>query len=119
MLQVRRPEGVRRNALRAQRPKSPHFEESAQALNKDFCGLSVAVRLRSDRFQVSCGLRDHFATTVAHLSPSCALSVVIVYLILFVPLYIIVMPYLRHCANFVPKICKFVGSSSIYDTREV
>ena len=29
--QVRRPEGVRRNALRAQRPKSPHFEESAQA----------------------------------------------------------------------------------------
>ena len=31
VLQVRRPEGVRRNALRAQRPKSPHFEESAQA----------------------------------------------------------------------------------------
>ena len=25
------PEGVRRNALRAQRPKSPHSEESAQA----------------------------------------------------------------------------------------
>ena len=24
VLQVRRPEGVRRNALRAQRPKSPH-----------------------------------------------------------------------------------------------
>ena len=31
VLQVRQPEGVRRNALRAQRPKSPHFEESAQA----------------------------------------------------------------------------------------
>ena len=31
VLQVRRPEGVRRNALRAQRPKSSHFEESAQA----------------------------------------------------------------------------------------
>ena len=29
--QAKRPEGVRRNALRAQRPKSPHFEESAQA----------------------------------------------------------------------------------------
>ena len=33
-LRIRRPEGVRRNALRAQRPKSPHFEESAQAQNK-------------------------------------------------------------------------------------
>ena len=30
-LQVSGPEGVRRNALRAQRPKSPHFEELAQA----------------------------------------------------------------------------------------
>ena len=30
-LLVSGPEGVRRNALRAQRPKSPHFEESAQA----------------------------------------------------------------------------------------
>ena len=30
-LPVSGPEGVRRNALRAQRPKSPHFEESAQA----------------------------------------------------------------------------------------
>ena len=30
-LRIRRPEGVRRNALRVQRPKSPHFEESAQA----------------------------------------------------------------------------------------
>ena len=30
-LQISGPEGVRRNALRAQRPKSPHFEESAQA----------------------------------------------------------------------------------------
>ncbi len=59
--------------------------------------------------QVDYGLGDHFAITVAHLSPKCALSVVIVYLILFVPLYIIVMPYLRHCANFVPKICEFVG----------
>ena len=48
VLQVRRPEGVRRNALRAQRPKSPHFEESAQAQNKTrrsvgdlwaFCGF--------------------------------------------------------------------------------
>ena len=26
--------------------------------------------------QVDCGLGDHFATTVAHLSPKCALSVV-------------------------------------------
>ena len=58
-----------------------------------------------DCSQVPAGL----ATTVAHLSPSCALPVAIVYLILFVPLYIIVMPYLRHCANFVPKICEFVG----------
>ena len=57
--------------------------------------------------QVDYWLGDHFATTVAHLSPSCALSVVIVYLILFVPLYIIVMPYLRHCANFAPKIGEF------------
>ena len=31
VLQVRRPEGVRRNVLRVQRPKSPHFEESVQA----------------------------------------------------------------------------------------
>ena len=29
--QATRPEGVRRNALRAQRPKSLHSEESAQA----------------------------------------------------------------------------------------
>ena len=38
----------------------------------DICGLSVAVL---GHFQVACGLGDHFATTVAHLSPKCALSV--------------------------------------------
>ena len=46
-----------------------------------------------DRSQVACGLRDHFATTVSYLWASCALSVAIVYLV-FIPLYIIVMPYL-------------------------
>ena len=45
--------------------------------NKDIYGLSVAFRLRSDRFQVARGLRDHFATTVAYLWASCALSVAI------------------------------------------
>ena len=27
----------------------------------------------------------------------------------FVPLYYIVLPYLRHFGSFVPKICEFVG----------
>ena len=52
--------------------------------------------------QVDCGLGDHFATTVAHLPLSCALSVAIVYLV-FIPLYIIVLPYLRHLGDLVPK----------------
>ena len=52
--------------------------------------------------QVGYRLRDHFASTVAHLSPSCALSVAIVCQ-MFMPLYIIVMPYLRHFGSFVPK----------------
>ena len=59
-------------------------------------------------FQVDCGLRDHFAITVAYLWDSCALSVAIVYLI-FIPLYIIVMPYLRHFGVFMPKIGEFGG----------
>ena len=64
---------------------------------------SVEFRWLLDCSQVACGLGDHFATIVAHLSPSCALPVAIVYLILFVPLYIIVMPYLRHYGAFLPS----------------
>ena len=52
--------------------------------------------------QVDCGLGDHFATTVAHLPLSCALSVAIVCQ-MFMPPYIIIMPYLRHYSRFVPK----------------
>ena len=52
--------------------------------------------------QVTRGLRDHFAITVAYLWASCALSVEIVCQ-MFMPLYIIVMPYLRHFGSFVPK----------------
>ena len=37
-----------------------------------FLWASVAVLGRA---QVDCGLHDHFATTVAHLLPKCALSV--------------------------------------------
>ena len=55
-----------------------------------------------DCSQVACGLRDHFATTVSYLWASCALSVAIVCQ-MFMPLYIIVMPYLRHFGSFVPK----------------
>ena len=41
----------------------------------DIYGLSVAVLGRSfNHSQVDCGLRDHFATTVAHLWAKCALS---------------------------------------------
>ena len=39
----------------------------------------------------------------AHLWASCALSVAIVCQ-MFMPLYIIVMPYLRHFGSFVPKV---------------
>ena len=63
-------------------------------------------RMFNNLFQVDCGLRDHFATTVAHLWASCALSVAIVCQ-KFMPLYIIVMPYLRHFGSFVPKIGDF------------
>ena len=55
-----------------------------------------------DCSQVDCGLRDHFATTVSYLWASCVLSVAIVCQ-MFMPLYIIVMPYLRHFGSFVPK----------------
>ena len=36
---------------------------------------SVEFRWLLDCSQVACGLGDHFATTVAHLSPKCVLSV--------------------------------------------
>ena len=61
--------------------------------------------------QVARGLRDHFASTVADLSPSCALSVAIVCQ-MFMPLYIIVMPYLRHFGSFVPKNRNAINRSS-------
>ena len=61
--------------------------------------------------QVGYRLRDHFASTVAHLSPSCALSVAIVCQ-MFMPLYIIVMPYLRHFSSFVPKNRNAINRSS-------
>ena len=83
--------------------------------------------------QGDCGLRDHFATTVSYLWASCALSVAIVCQ-MFMPLYIIVMPYLRYCASFVPKNRNAINRSSplgeirrfenmeskmVYITREV
>ena len=71
-----------------------------------------------DCSQVACGLRDHFATTVSYLWASCALSVAIVCQ-MFMPLYIIVMPYFRHFGVFVPKIGDFGEKSGIYNTREV
>ena len=45
----------------------------------DICGLSVAVLGRS---QVDCGLRDHFATTVAYLLPSCITTVPSLFIII-------------------------------------
>ena len=54
------------------------------------------------RSKVGYRLRDHFATTVSYLWASCALSVAIVCQ-MFMPLYIIVMPYLRHFGSFVLK----------------
>ena len=61
--------------------------------------------------QVDCGLRDHFATTVSYLWASCVLSVAIVCQ-MFMPLYIIVMPYLRHFGSFVPKNRNAINRSS-------
>ena len=68
--------------------------------------------------QGDCGLREHFATTVAHLWASCVLSVAIVYLV-FIPLYIIIMPYLWYFCFFVPTIGDFREENGIYSTREV
>ena len=91
----------------------------------DFYGLSVAFRLLSSWLQATRPLRDlkecdgtHSERCVrrvptlrnkhehrirkAHLWASCALSVAIVYLV-FIPLYIIVMPYLWYFCFFVPK----------------
>ena len=95
--------------------------KNRNAINRSspFGEIRRLCRRFNNLFQVRCGLRDHFATTVAHLSPSCALSVAIVYLIFFVPLYIIVMPYFRHFGVFVPKIGDFGEKSGIYNTREV
>ena len=93
----------------------------------------MPVRSLSDRFQVDCGLRDHFVTTVSYLWASCVLSMAIVYQ-MFMPLYIIVMPYLRHFGDFVPKNRNAINRSSplgeirrfenmeskmVYRTREV
>ena len=64
-----------------------------------------------DCSQVACGLRDHFATTVSYLWASCVLSVAIVCQ-MFMPLYIIVMPYLRHFGSFVPKNRNAINRSS-------
>ena len=71
----------------------------------------MAFRSLSDHFQVDCRLRDHFATTVSYLWASCALSVAIVCQ-MFMPLYIIVMPYLRHFGSFVPKNRNAINRSS-------
>ena len=59
-----------------------------------------------DCSQVSHRLGDHFGTTVSYLWASCVLSVAFRFQI-FVPLYYIVLPYLRHFGALVPKICKF------------
>ena len=66
---------------------------------KTFRMMTIVPKL----LQVDCGLGDHFATTVAYLWASCALSVAIVCQ-MFMPLYIIVIPYLRHFGDFVPKV---------------
>ena len=58
--------------------------------------------------QVDCGLRDHFATTSAYLWAICALSMAFRFQI-FVPLYYIVLPYLRHFGSYVLKLRR-IGS---------
>ena len=63
------------------------------------------------RSQVARGLGDHFATTVSYLWASCVLSVAIVCQ-MFMPLYIIVMPYLRRFGAFVPKNRNAINRSS-------
>ena len=42
---------------------------------KEICGISVGFRWLLGCSQVDCGLHDHFGTTVAHLSPKCAIFV--------------------------------------------
>ena len=48
--------------------KSLQIRRSPLEIYSTSVGFSVAVLGRS---QVDCGLRDHFATTVAHLLPKC------------------------------------------------
>ena len=67
--------------------------------------------------QVDCGLRDHFATTVAYLWASCALSVAVVCQ-MFMPLYIIVVLNLRRFSVFAPKIGDFERKIGANDMRK-
>lgn len=58
------------------------------------------------RLQVLFGLRDHFATTVAHLLPSCIIAVALCFhlSVFLTPLYIIVVPHTQRFDVLVPKI---------------
>ena len=70
-----------------------------------------------DCSQVACGLRDHFAITVAYLWASCALSVAVVCQ-MFMPLYIIVVLNLRRFSVFAPKIGDFERKIGANDMRK-
>ena len=78
----------------------------------DICGLSVAVLGRSfNHSQVDCGLRDHFATTVAHLSPSCITAVALCFhlFVFHMPLYIIGVLNTQRFSGLVLEIADFSG----------
>ena len=110
-LRVRRPEGVRRNALRVLRPSYPHSEKVAQYIeqNKHISRTSVGFRWLLDCSQVARRLRDHFATTVAHLSPSCITAVALCFhlFVFHMPLYIIGVLNTQRLSVFVLKVGEF------------
>ena len=80
---------------------------------KTFRMMTIVPKL----LQVDCGLRDHFATTVAYLWASCALSVAVVCQ-MFMPLYIIVVLNLRRFSVFAPKIGDFERKIGANDMRK-
>ena len=93
------------NSLQIRRPR------------QNICGTSMGFRWLLGCSQVDCGLRDHFATTVAYLWASCALSVAVVCQ-MFMPLYIIVVLNLRRFSVFAPKIGDFERKIGANDMRK-
>ena len=85
--------------------------------NKHISRTSVGFRWLLDYSQVDYWLGDHFATTVAYLWASCALSIAVVCQ-MFMPLYIIVVLNLRRFSVFAPKIGDFERKIGTNDLRK-